>query len=773
MIMPIGYRSFLRLISIAGISVIHGTCADAEIVLDPSSATYAFNEFGAPVIGGCHASFSVDGVEYRLGDLDPAGVIDTVTEGTFGRGETMLWRFMDEERSLGFGLELTSYHGRFWHTARGWVENRGDDTVTFNRAVMCETEVTNLGLSGKWDSWRFLHDEVGRIDDLADVLSEPDSREGSRLVICLRGLNGDEMVIGFSVREAWGHTTFARSGDRVTFTASADMDDIDIRPGEKRFTEAVHFGRMPVLEGLEEFCAATGAEVGARTDGLSYAGWCSWYTFNPFADADVSEKRVMAYAEAADTFRQELPLDLMLLDDGYFTLPGDWTSIRPLFPHGMKWLAEQVAGHGLTPGIWVAPSILHEDSKLAAAHPDWIDRDDEGNPRHKQYNWGGLTHALDITDPVVLDHIRDLITTICHDWGYRYLKLDFNIPPGGNRHDRTKTRLQAIRNMYRVIRETAGPEVFMANCAGIPYPPVIGIAQAGRTSGDVIPNWKSVLNGCRVNILRTPFHRRWWINDPDCIMLRQPGMPGIRFASSLTIDELRLHVTTNLLCGGYMLFSDPLEQLPEDRRRMLAQALPAYGTAAHPVDLMLTPEPGIPRIMYLPIEKSWEQYVIAGAFNWSDEPTDLTVDFADIGLDPVAEYHVYEFWSDRYRGVQRGSYLIERQAPHSCELLAIRPVMPGEIQVLSTDLHLFQGALEITDLSRKNTSPFSQAKAELMLELKPPSVRSGKLVLLSDKELHLASWAGTEAELVERRDGLYEVRLSEMEDTVGILLRRR
>ena len=116
----------------------------------------------------------------------------------------------------------------------------------------------------------------------------------------------------------------------------------------------------------------------------------------------------------------------------------------------------------------------------------------------------------------MLQHVDSIFNIVCNEWGYRYLKLDFNVEPGPNRY-RSITSFEAIRNMYKVIREAVGPNVFIANCAGSPYPPSIGIAQAGRVGPDVNPNWPSVIRGCERSLHHIPFHRRWWVNDPDCL----------------------------------------------------------------------------------------------------------------------------------------------------------------------------------------------------------------------------------------------------------------
>ena len=143
------------------------------------------------------------------------------------------------------------------------------------------------------------------------------------------------------------------------------------------------------------------------------------------------------------------------------------------------------------------------------------------------------------------------------------------------------------------------------------------------------------------------------------------------------------------------------------------------------------------------------------------------------GLDPDGRHHVFEFWSGTYLGEISGTFRTGRLKPHSCRLYAIRPVLAGEIQWVSSDLHLLQGALEITGADRRNTSPFNQARAELTLSIKPVSVRAGKITFAADCPLVLAACQGTQSEMVRREDGLWEIRLDQMADDVVLLLRSR
>ena len=719
-----------------------------------------------PWLKSVSATFVCNGKEYNTAVLKSEGIILKLSSGTFGKGKTAVWRFSHPKDQLTFGIELSNDNSSDWVSVNGWVENRSGKKITLNE-IRCLDSKNGFLLAGDPNKWRVLSGSTDNLVWTGEVLKQFDDQIKSRLIMGLwNSESNQEAIIGFSIKHTWGEVILKKSKEGLGLSTRAKMD-VDLAPKEIRYGEAVHLALGSVRINMEKLLIATGKEVNARTDGTSFGGWCSWYGFNPFIDNDVTEDAVVGFAESAAKKREELPLQLMLLDDGYFTLPGDWTTLRPFFPNGMKYLSDEVKKNGIIPGLWIAPSIVHENSAIISQHARWVDRLADGKPNTEQINWGGKTHSFDISNPQVLRHIDSLFRIVCGEWGFKYLKLDFNIEPGVNRYNRRITSFDAMRNMYKTIRNAVGPDVFIANCAGSPYPPSIGIAQAGRVGPDVNPNWESVINGCRQSLLHIPFHRRWWVNDPDCLNMRKIG-------SQLTDGELHAHITANYMGGGYVLFSDSLAKLPAERERMLAQALPSYGKAAIPVNYMKSPGIGIPNILNLPIEKNGEKYSIVAVFNWEDKATDISnLNTEELGLDPSRMYHVFDFWTDSYKGIAKNIFEIKDMQPHSCLLLSVKPVIPGEIQIISTNLHLLQGTMEITDIQRMNTSPFTKAKAEIWITIEPVSLRNGKLVLAADDGLKIAAVQGGKAFLQKRKDGLWDLNVSDLQDKAAILLRVR
>lgn len=90
----------------------------------------------------------------------------------------------------------------------------------------------------------------------------------------------------------------------------------------------------------------------------------------------------------------------------------------------------------------------------------------------------------------------------------------------------------------------------------------------------------------------------------------------------------------------------------------------------------------------------------------------LAGDTADgaLGLDPDAEYHVYDFWNDAFAGTVKGTgTLTQTLRPGEARMLSIRKVQQHP-QVLSSNRHIMQGYLELSDVKWGSNSLSGKAK---------------------------------------------------------------
>lgn len=478
----------------------------------------------------------------------------------------------------------------------------------------------------------------------------------------------------------------------------SQADDVPLTVGEALSSEWFYAEWVPLssVDPLAQYAYAVIRQMGLSTPRTPPTGWCSWYTYWD----EVAEPDVMKNLASAALLADEIPLEVLQLDDGYQAAWGDWTQRNARFPHDLSWLAERIHGSDFTPGLWLAPLVLHTSSQLAQRHPEWLLRNRRGRPVSAGLVSGAIGRALDPTHPGVQTYLRELAQTAVQEWGYEYLKLDFMYAGAlaGRRHNPRLTRAQAMRLAFQIIRETVGEATYLLGC-GAPLASAIGLVDAMRIAPDTAPDWSprwplrdnpsmpSLRNSLHGVASRAWMHNRWWTNDPDPLLMRDTQ-------TQLTDDEVRAQVTLLGLSGGTFMLSDPLDALPPERREMAATLLPPLLEGMDVLDLFDDARPGV---VLVPVARAWGRWRLIGLFNWQDEPVERSLP-ADLALDERRAYHIVDFWARRYVRFAVGDLApVFHLPPHGAVLLGLRSIRPNPHLVTST-FHISQGG-EVTDWS--------------------------------------------------------------------------
>jgi alpha-galactosidase len=190
--------------------------------------------------------------------------------------------------------------------------------------------------------------------------------------------------------------------------------------------------------------------------------------------------------------------------------------------------------------------------------------------------------VLDTSHPEVLANLERLAADLV-ERGYRYLKLDFTYAAGldGVFHDPTMTPAERVRAGFDAIRRGAGDDTFILGC-GAPLGATVGAVDGMRIGPDVAPWWEPQADQWRppgyvgaepatrsawhATLARSFQHRRLWLNDPDCLMLRTTAT---RMAPA-TVERWARAVAAS---GGMAIVSDDLALLGADARRLLDEVL--------------------------------------------------------------------------------------------------------------------------------------------------------------------------------------------------------
>lgn len=509
--------------------------------------------------------------------------------------------------------------------------------------------------------------------------------------------NRNGLLFGFLSQKQQFGTQFASLSETPSMSMWANGDDARLDPGVEMHTDTAVL--MPIEvdapDPLEAYLQAVAHEHHIHQLPSSPSGWCSWYEYYQ----GISESIIRENLEILDNLKTDLPLGLLQIDDGFQAQVGDWLQFGPAFSNGVKDLAFEIQGRGFTPGLWLAPFILHPASRTARDHPEWLLHTVSGRLARAGFGWNTLSVALDLTVPEALDYACQAVQTAVHTWGFPYIKLDFLYAAAvkGLYRDNTRTRAQVLRSGMRALREAAGEETFLLGC-GAPLGSVIGLVDAMRISADVSDSWKPSFLGISFpfrdepsmpcarnaiqNIVTSAYmHERWWINDPDCLLVRPD--------SHLSLAEVQSLATAIAMTGGSLLLSDALAKLSPDRLRLAASMLPPINQRARVLDWL---DEVTPSRLRLDLHKSCGQWTLAAFFNWADKMRRVTLHPSDFDLSAEKSYLVRSFWDNQIDCVPIGRPLIETDLPaHAVLLLALREYQPGKPVYAGSNLHISQG----------------------------------------------------------------------------------
>lgn len=361
--------------------------------------------------------------------------------------------------------------------------------------------------------------------------------------------------------------------------ARALLDGVSLRPGEEREVEALVFWRSDesAARMAAQWAGMLGEAMRARTHGRYQRGWCSWYHYFHA----ISEEAIRANLRTLAAMREEYPIEVVQLDDGYQSALGDWDATNAKFPGGLKKLAEEIRDAGFAAGLWTAPFLAARDSRLMREHPGWFIRDDADGPLRAMHgpSWTSSEdpsiYALDPSNPGFIAHLESLFRRLVHEFGYEYLKLDFLYAAAaeGVRHDPDLTRAETLRRGLEAIRRGAGERAFILGC-GCPLGQGVGIVDGMRIGPDVAPDWGATspeggppgtAQALDAVMARSFMHRRLWLNDPDCLMLRGKD-------TKLTRDEREALAATIAASGGMLLISDDMSLLDRESAELFRAA---------------------------------------------------------------------------------------------------------------------------------------------------------------------------------------------------------
>jgi len=430
-----------------------------------------------------------------------------------------------------------------------------------------------------------------------------------------------------------------------TFEARQYTEGRDINEGDVLESDLLMITKSKGLEkDLEFFCETVAklSEVPVRKHFDVPSGYCTWYYYFGDIDENIVDRAITEIAAE----KERMPVEYVQIDDGWQVCYGQWEE-NDKFEKGMKAHADRIKAEGYTPGLWFAP-LWANIAKVRQEHPEYFAADRKT---------GEITKTIDLSVPEAADFVRETYRRVTYDWGYRYLKLDAITACFGTLRfrDPSFNSMKNLRECLRVIRESVPEDTFILGCT-CPFAPVVGYVDGMRTSCDIGGDWDSTRQVFNRVLNRVFYHKRLFICDADCLIIRKPENEDseCRRECTRTDDEIKTFISATAASGGILMFSDKLSLLDDEQKKMLSYVFPQNKEAPRVLDLG---ECYIPGKLDCGTRGKTRTVMLT---NWDDEPKAM-------GIDTECA-HVFEFWSRTYKGIVRGRYETVI-APHCTEVL--------------------------------------------------------------------------------------------------------
>jgi len=346
--------------------------------------------------------------------------------------------------------------------------------------------------------------------------------------------------------------------------------------------------------------------------------------------------------------------------------------------------------------------LFNDNSEVDREVPNYKNKNK--HPHHQPF----VTY--DYTDKGYSDYFVKTWRKLRDD-GIQGVKIDYPETawrPEGGFDDRKATCNSAYRRAFELMREAMGPEGFIDER---------NIGESGRPCLDMT-----------AGVVDT---QRTW-EDSNVFIPEMVSRSGLRWYKNRTVfnyysDTKALHklskslqqslVTMNFLTSGRLDLATSFSFFTPEITWAVSRSYPHYAEpkTARPLDAFTGGAD--PQVYDLELTPDWHQIVFYNTgTNEMVVSTKLSGERASnaVGLPTKASYHAYEFWTDTYLGLLPGSSTLDYTLkPNCCAMISLRKVQANP-QVLSTDRHLLQGWVDLSNVSWNAQSKALSGKAHVI-----------------------------------------------------------
>ncbi len=323
-----------------------------------------------------------------------------------------------------------------------------------------------------------------------------------------------------------------------------------------RKNESIHFQILFSVGTRSEIIASYKKVFPPARCALKAAGWTSWYNFYHSISEQKITHIVKQYAN------EDIPIRFIQIDDGWQKSVGDW-SANNHFPSGMKSMVDNIKKANFEGGLWLAPFICEDQSKMHKEHPDWIMKDANGHKIKAGFSpdWSDNFYALDIDNKRLQAYLKGVFEKATDEWGFSFFKLDFLYAACiGIKNN--ETRGARMNRAMMLLREWIGDAIILG--CGVPLGSATHLVDYCRISADVALKWEDALlkniikypervstySCLSSNIQRNLLDGVFFKNDPDVFLLRE--------GTKLSEQQKKTLFLVNQVVGSLLFTSDDI-----------------------------------------------------------------------------------------------------------------------------------------------------------------------------------------------------------------------
>ncbi len=223
-----------------------------------------------------------------------------------------------------------------------------------------------------------------------------------------------------------------------------------------------------------------------------FVGHCTW---NNWQDWKGDYRNHLRPERLDDEIRiaSDLGVELFILDYDWFPRLGDWWSDPERFPEGVESISEKVKSAGMKFGLWMGFGQVHEDSKVAKEHPEWL-----VTKNSCALPGGWNMHALCLGYPPCRDWVLEQVSNAVERFKVDWLKHDFDLIPISDAHhhapNASDSRIETVEGYYYILEKLRErfPNLYLDN-----WTPATGGADFGnfqRHHSMLLSDWYSAIS---------------------------------------------------------------------------------------------------------------------------------------------------------------------------------------------------------------------------------------------------------------------------------------